>query len=259
MKVNYHTHTTYCDGADTPQALVEEACVQGLDILGFSGHCYTQFDESYCMSREKTLQYRQEIEQLKSRYADRVKILCGIEQDYYAGQADDFDFVIGSVHYVYKNGVYIPVDESAEILQKGIEQCYNGDALAFAEDYFALVGEIVTVTNANIVGHLDLLTKFQERNEIFPIHHPRYRNAVKKAIEKIAKEHVLVEVNTGAMARGYRTTFYPQEWILTLLKQYEIAVVINSDCHNKKDLCYAFDVVQRAVMQAGVSIAEVLR
>ena len=41
---NFHTHTTYCDGKDTPRALAEEAMRLGCPALGFSGHSYTAFD-----------------------------------------------------------------------------------------------------------------------------------------------------------------------------------------------------------------------
>ena len=35
---NYHTHTTYCDGKNTPEEIVLEAIRLGLDTIGFSGH-----------------------------------------------------------------------------------------------------------------------------------------------------------------------------------------------------------------------------
>ena len=38
LKANYHTHTTFCDGADTPEEVVKEALRLGMTHLGFSGH-----------------------------------------------------------------------------------------------------------------------------------------------------------------------------------------------------------------------------
>ena len=49
IKANYHTHTTYCDGESSPREIVDEAARLGMAELGFSGHSYTSFDESYCM------------------------------------------------------------------------------------------------------------------------------------------------------------------------------------------------------------------
>ena len=65
---NYHTHTVYCDGNDTPEALVLEAIRLGCPSIGFSGHSFTEFDQSYCMSRERTEEYKREVRALKEKY-----------------------------------------------------------------------------------------------------------------------------------------------------------------------------------------------
>ena len=38
LLANYHTHTTLCDGSDTPEAVAAEANRLGIKHLGFSGH-----------------------------------------------------------------------------------------------------------------------------------------------------------------------------------------------------------------------------
>ena len=38
MKANYHTHTTWCDGKDSPRAVIESAIAKGFDAIGFSSH-----------------------------------------------------------------------------------------------------------------------------------------------------------------------------------------------------------------------------
>ena len=43
---SYHTHTTFCDGKDSPEELVLEAIRLGCPEIGFSGHAHTAFDES---------------------------------------------------------------------------------------------------------------------------------------------------------------------------------------------------------------------
>ena len=54
MKItNYHTHTTYCDGKDTPEEMVLAAIGYGMHALGFSTHSYTSRDLSYCIKKEK--------------------------------------------------------------------------------------------------------------------------------------------------------------------------------------------------------------
>ena len=69
---NYHTHTNFCDGKNTPEELVLEAIRLGCPKLGFSGHSYTFFDESYCMSQVGTLEYIRQVRALQEKYADRI-------------------------------------------------------------------------------------------------------------------------------------------------------------------------------------------
>ena len=38
IKSNVHTHTVFCDGADTPERMVLAAISAGMDTLGFSHH-----------------------------------------------------------------------------------------------------------------------------------------------------------------------------------------------------------------------------
>ena len=107
-----HTHTTFCDGTDTPEDMVLSALEKGMDCLGFSGHSYTFFDESYCMSPLGTAAYQGEILRLRREYGSRLRILCGVEQDYWSAETTaGYDYVIGSVHYLKLGDGYLPVDE----------------------------------------------------------------------------------------------------------------------------------------------------
>ena len=111
---NYHTHTTYCDGNSTPAEIVREAVSLGMREIGFSGHSYTECD-SYSMSKENTRAYISAVRQLQKKYTGSIKILLGIEQDYYSEEpTEGYDYVIGSVHFVKKDGVYLSVDASKE-------------------------------------------------------------------------------------------------------------------------------------------------
>ena len=38
IKTNYHTHSTFCDGKNTPEEMVLKAIEDNFDILGFSSH-----------------------------------------------------------------------------------------------------------------------------------------------------------------------------------------------------------------------------
>lgn len=79
MLANYHTHTSFCDGANTPEEIVLYAIDKGFSSLGFSGHGYTPFDLRYCM--QDTQGYIEEVTRLKAKYGNKIDIYCEVEED----------------------------------------------------------------------------------------------------------------------------------------------------------------------------------
>ena len=58
MKANYHTHTTWCDGKDSPEAVVLAAIGKGFDAIGFSSHAMLPEDDtSWVLTPEKAPRY----------------------------------------------------------------------------------------------------------------------------------------------------------------------------------------------------------
>ena len=232
-KINLHSHTTYCDGVNGAEEMIQAAISKGFDVFGFSGHSYLDFDDSWCMSEENTKLYKEEIKTLRDKYESQITVLCGVEQDYLSNTpTDDYDYVIGSVHVIHKGDKYISVDYTADHLIEHIDSCYNGDALSFAEDYFSLIGDVHNKTKCHIVGHFDLLTKFNEKAQIFDISHPRYKVAEDAALSKLLSQKVIFEVNTGAISRGYRTEPYPSRETLCKINAAGGKVIISSDTHS---------------------------
>ena len=232
FKKDLHTHTIYSDGKNTPEEMVKAAIEKGLETYGISDHSYTSIDATYCMKRDKIQEYIDEINTLKEKYKDKIELLCGVEQDYFGDiPADIFDYSIGSVHYFVAGDKYIPVDESAEIIKKACDEYFGGDIYAMCEQFYGYAGNIIEKTNADIIGHFDLVTKFQEQTPLFDESHPRYVAAWKKAVDKLIKTGRPFEINTGAITRGYRTTPYPSEEIREYILQNGGSFVESSDSH----------------------------
>ena len=242
---NYHTHTCFCDGKHTPEEMVLEAIRLGCPEIGFSGHSYTFFDESYCMSRENTKAYIAAVKKAQEKYAGQIKIRLGIEQDYYAeGSTEGYDYVIGSVHYVKKDGVYLSVDSSREDLIGYVQKYYGGDFYGIVEDYYKTVADVYRKTRCQIIGHFDLITKFNKNGDLFDPDHPRYQAAASKALEALLDAPAVLEVNTGAMSRGYTDAPYPAKDILSRWQAAGKEIIFSSDCHSKDHILFGYDIYQ---------------
>ena len=61
------------------------------------------------------------------------------------------------------------------------------------------------------------------------------------ALDKLKGAPVAFEINTGAISRGYRTTPYPEDFILDEIKKLGKKLIITSDCHSKENLIFGFD------------------
>lgn len=249
IKTNYHTHTTHCDGKNTPEEMVLAAIEKGFTHLGFSIHSYFKKDAFYTVKPDGYLPYKNEINALKEKYKEKIQILCGVELDYYSVKPDGFDYYIGSVHNVLKNGEYLTVDGSLDELDKILTKHYNGDLEAFSEDYFATVADVLNKTDAQIIGHFDLILKNCERLPYTPTN--RFFDAAEKAVKALIPYGKPFEINTGAMARGYRTSPYPYPEILKMIKDYGGKICFSSDCHNKDFLEYGLDSARALALEIG--------
>lgn len=236
-----HSHSTYCDGKNTPEEMLLSAIEKGLEVYGFSGHGYTSFDLRYCMSLEKTEAYKRDVKALKEKYKDRIEVLLGVELDVFSDHdTSDYDYVIGSVHYVTRDGVYRSIDEKPTEFEAICREWYGGDYYSFAEDYYRNA-EKLAEKKIDIIGHFDLITKFNEGNRLFDMAHPRYLKAAKKAIDALLPLGVPFEINTGAISRGYRTEPYPARELHEYIKSKGGRFVLTSDTHKKENICFQFD------------------
>ena len=252
IKYDLHTHTSYCDGLDSPQKMADEAVKKGFYALGFSGHAYTKVDEECSMSIEGTKSYIEDILKLKEKYCDKMRIFCAIEQDYYSIEPKyDFDYMISSVHYIVKGANVYCVDESRQALLRAIDEGYNGDAYALAEDYYSLVSKVLKKTGGDVIGHFNLVEKFNQDHKIFDPENERYVSAWRSAVDELLKFKKPFEINVGAISRGYAKSPYPNAQMLKYIRQKGGSVMYSGDTHDAKFLGFGMDIAENAAKEAG--------
>ena len=244
-RADYHMHTNYSDGDSSPEEMILKGISLGLEEIGISDHSFTSFDTSYCMKKEEIASYNEELERLKGKYKGQIKVLKGIEQDYFSSvPAEGYDYVIGSVHYIFTEGYYIPIDESPEILKGAADQFFGGNMLRLCREYYALVSEVVNKTGADIIGHFDLISKFNDKKELFDPEDPRYIALWKRAADKLLETGAVFEINTGAVSRGYKSVPYPSEEQIEYIKGKGGHFILSSDAHSPERIAFGFDICE---------------
>lgn len=263
LKANYHTHSTYCDGKDSLREMADAAVSLGFNELGFSGHQWSDQDSDYAMTPENTEKYLEELGVMKNEYAGKLRVFTGIERGYVTPDRDNsaFDYVIASVHNAGADGRLFSVDNTEEIMLRGVRDVFGGDIMEYAKDYYRRMAKVLISARGHIAGHFDLLTKFNEDGRYFDERDPAYRRpaleALDEAVETYAASGIpeeqsgnmpeimrralesgkpIFEINLGAMARGYRTVPYPAPFIIEELVRREVPLIISADCHDRRYL-----------------------
>lgn len=235
-KQNLHTHSTFCDGKDTPEEMILTAMDKGFSSVGFSGHAHVP-GSPFSMSVEKTEAYIQEVHALQKKYAGQIDIFCGLEFDTQSPTPlDGYDYIIGTVHYVETPEGAIPFDRSQDVVADIINTHFGGDGMAYTKQYYRQLAELPSFGKFDILGHFDIIAKHCENIHFFDMDSKEYRSWAMDAAEAIAGKIPFFEVNTGAISRGYRTTPYPDPFIMKELKRLGFGAVITSDCHDRNHL-----------------------
>lgn len=233
---NFHTHCTFCDGKDAAEEMVRAAIARNFTALGFSSHSDMIADLAA---------YRAEIARLAEAYADRIKIFCGLELELAkplpSTSTLNFNYIIGSHHFIMAaNGGFFAIDNSPEELVSGIRDHYDGDAATFIKAYYAALRSTLSL-DFQIVGHPDLVRKFNVKHPYFDETADWYRGELETTADAIAKSGKIVEVNTGAISRGWLNDAYPSAEFRALLRARGVRFILSSDAHAAAAIDCAFD------------------
>src|SRR5712691_7142325 len=229
--VDYHVHTARCGHATgAMERYVECAIEAGLTELGFSDHLFMYWlppdrrDPQLGMAEWEHDFYIEDVERCRQRYAADITIRLATEADFIPGhEAElegilrryDWDYVIGSVHFVDDWGL----DDSRYL--SGFD-AWDIDAL-YAR-YLDLVGASAETGLFDTIGHADLVKKFGHRpagdqSEIYA-----------RLAARLSKAGVCVEVNTAGLRKPCRE-IYPNPGLLRACWLSGVQATLGSDAH----------------------------
>ena len=248
---NLHTHTLYDDGKNTPAEMAAGALAAGLTSLGFSGHSVLPYDNDWAMTPATMADYLADVERTRRSMSGRLRIYLGLEWDLVSEPPEGFDYIIGSVHHLSPEEPTLTVDESPETTKSAVERLFGGSADAFAEAYFAQYEALSKAPFVDVVGHFDLLTKFDEKTPIFDETAPRFLEAAMAALDLLCRADKIFEVNTGAISRAWRTSPYPSRRLLRELKSRGARVLVTSDAHSADAVACAFPEAEALLRELG--------
>ena len=260
MKTNYHTHSTFCDGKNTVREMIEAAIERNFSVLGFSSHCMYPFSSDWHIPTLNIPLYVEEVKKLRNEYSSKISIKLAFEVDFIQGFSNPLrsvysqfspDYLIGAVHYLSNEDCVFTVDGSADEVKNGLDKVFAGDGKRMVQAYFSAERKLLEKGEFDILAHADLIRKLNGRLRFFDERDGWYREELKAMAKAISKSGVIVEINTGGMARGYTNSPYPSAEFLSTLKEYNIPITIDSDAHNSDKIDFAFDLAKEHAIKAG--------
>ena len=237
-----HTHSRMCDGKNTLAEMAQAAFEAGAVSFGASGHSHTPLpeDEGEVLPADMTA-YRAEVLRLREEYAARMDVLLGIELDNLADvTAEGFDYWIGSAHHMRdREGGWHAVDWDRETLERCFREDFSGRFRMMAESYYDEVRRMAE-RKPDILGHVDLIAKFNEAGRFFDETDPAYQAAALEALHAADPKETLLEINTGAMSRGYRSVPYPALFLLKEWRAMGGKIILTADAHSADAIVYGY-------------------
>ncbi len=247
-----HNHCTMCDGRNTLNEMIDAAAGVGFTDFGMSCHGYAPFDMQYSMPDEKT--YLDTMKKAKAQYDGKIRLYTGVEEDVFAPSAcpEKYDYIIGDVHYDMDRhtGEHIAVDGDIKDFIKVRDNICGGDAMTLVKRFFDNMVKAAE-KRPTMIGHFDLVTKCNNDNRYFDEQSTEYMDTALTALEECNKYGVIFEVNTGAIARGYKALPYPAPFILKRLCELGGKVTVSADCHFKEYITCGFDIALKVIRDAG--------
>ena len=242
-----HLHTSFSGDSETPP---EEQIARAAE-KGFAGICFTDHDDHDVVSEVDfdldVPAYFKKMQELRDKYANSLDIRIGIESGLQTGTVGyqhelvkeyNFDYVIGSVHFVGGLDPYYP-----EYFRKYGKKSYLS--------FFECTLECVKAhDDFDALGHLDYIARYGGPYGL-TYSYEQYREAVDPILEVLIRKNKALECNTGGLSRGLS---FPNPSFDVIRRYRELGgrmVTLGSDAHSPETLGCEFEKTLAALKEIG--------
>lgn len=249
-----HLHTSHSGDSSTPmEEMILQGIAKGLDTMCFTEHNDFSYPDGPDFSGDifllNTDSYLYDIIKYKEKYADKIRILFGVElglqpevvrpNAVYA-KSHDFDFIIGSSHICRGMDPYF---------QSPFFDGRSADE-AYAEYFESILENIKKFSNFDVYGHLDYVVRYgpdADKNYSYG----KFRDIFDAILKLLIEKGKGIELNTGGIKKGMRD-MHP---CMEVLKRYrelggEI-ITIGSDSHDTEHIADYFDRACSVLQECG--------
>jgi histidinol-phosphatase (PHP family) len=267
MRVSLHGGHSgkFCDHArDTLAEIVAAYHAAGFQCVGLSEHMPPLNDDwlypdeaelgrTAAWMLDRFARYVAEGRRLQREYAGRMRILVGMESEWYPGcgqwvaelrERFALDYVVGSVHHVGGVCFDLSRDDYARAVQEA------GGLVPLYAAYFDAQLEMLNRLNPEVVGHFDLV-RLHDPNYAGTLAEHEVQRRILRNLQSVRESGAVLDVNARALLKGQ-----PEPYVCGPILQAAAALgvgcVFGDDAHGAGDVGFAYDRIEDMLVQAGV-------
>lgn len=259
---NYHSHTYRCHHADedyTDEEYILDYIAAGFTEVAMTDHIperkIVDFRKTIRMDYSQKEEYLASIRSLQAKYADKIKIVSGIEAEFCPGREDELlewkeevDLFVLGQHYVLRDG------EDPCFFRRGTVR--EADVIRFAE----YVERAIAMGLPDILAHPDVY--LNNRQGEFTATDEKVAHRICRAA---AEADLPVELNLhNIFVNTYRTdnilnedpldvqrgrlpaVSYPRREFWQIAREYPLRVIYGLDTHRRGEIQHFHDLITLA-------------
>lgn len=249
-----HIHTPFCPhgSKDSFESYIDNAISLGFREITFAEHAPlptgfidTTPDRDSAMEIEKIESYFSQIEKLKIKYREEIKVNSGLEVDYIEGYEEEIrsflnefgprlDDAILSVHFLKNGDKYDCLDYSPDTFNQMINE--YGSIEKVYQKYFETLQLSISADLGDFkpkrIGHITLVHKFQLR---YPTTYNSKQDLM-RVLSAVKNQGYELDYNGAGTAKPLCRETYPPKWVAKEAVKLGIPLVYGSDAHQAKEL-----------------------
>jgi histidinol-phosphatase (PHP family) len=243
---DYHVHTLHsCDSQASMAAMCMAAIKKGIPEIGFTDH-FDLVPDDPCYAFFRADAWWHDLEICRREFAGSLRVKAGIEigepHRFPKAVAElignhDWDFVLGSLHWVGDTLVFHP-------------DYYRRPKLRAFADYFQELIQLAQQSPISILAHMDIVKRYGF--EHFGSYDPEtHEEDLRKLFRICAQRDIALEVNTSTLRRSIQETSPTQVILKWFREEGGRWVTLGSDAHKPEEVGYGFEKALTSIADAG--------
>lgn len=253
ITADYHMHSMHSFDSDASiDSMINAAIDKGLTDICFTEH----MDIGSPVTAEwpehawecNVDSYLYDLIMHKNKYEGKINVNFGLElglnkavfrENAIAAKSHEFDFIIGSIHFVNNMDTYWP------------EYFEGRSEKAAVEEYFkATLENVKMFNNFDVLGHMDYVVRTLPSGESG--YRPfEYDMLIEEILTTLVEKEKGIEINTSQLRKGFN---YANPHLDLIKKYKELGgeiVTIGSDAHDPISVGSHFDKAEEFLKEAG--------